>query len=158
MRSIKKSGKKSDFFFSKIGDVASYYLNKLYQFLRWEPRKRLMNRWARNHPKQFFGITTFAFSLILILSIFSGQPADSINQIDKSIKSLQRVDQPLNQFQAIQSVKEKHSKEMAQLIYDGGKIRKQLDSLIALPQKSHKDSLEIIRKHKQLKIIVNTLK
>ncbi|MBD5419141.1 MAG: hypothetical protein HDR48_03780 [Bacteroides sp.] len=117
-----------------------------------------MNRWARNHPKQFFGITTFAFSLILILSIFSGQPADSMNQIDKSIKSLQRVDQPLNQFQAIQSVKEKHSKEMAQLIYDGGKIRKQLDSLIALPQKSHKDSLEIIRKHKQLKIIVNTLK
>lgn len=146
-----------DSFFEKVGTLLTPYLLRINRFLRWSSRKRLINRWAGKHPYQFFGLTFCSFGIILLMTFIPGQSDGTNIPLKDELQSVPNVNRSLNQLQAIQSVKDRQSKEVAQLIYDGARIRKQLDSLIAIPQKSHKDSLEIVRKHKQLKIIVNTI-
>ena len=40
----------------------------------------------------------------------------------------------------------------------GQKLREELDSLIALPRKSHADSIQIVQRYQQLEHIVQSLK
>ena len=44
-----------------------------------------------------------------------------------------------------------------ELVTDGQSIRGELDSLIAIPHKTHGDSIRIIKQYKQLENIVKSL-
>lgn len=62
-----------------------------------------------------------------------------------------------NGFHTIQANKEIHHITLMELVTDGQSIRKELDSLIAVPHKTHEDSIRIIKRYKQLEHIVKSL-
>lgn len=63
--------------------------------------------------------------------------------------------EPLFQgFRTIQSNKGLHRATIQELADSGRVIRRELDSLIAMPKKSHGDSLRIVRQYRRLENIV----
>lgn len=63
--------------------------------------------------------------------------------------------EPLFQgFRTIQSNKGLHRATMLELADSGRAIRRELDSLIAMPRKTHGDSLRIVRQYRRLENIV----
>lgn len=61
-------------------------------------------------------------------------------------------------FRTIQANKDMHRSTMLELTAKGQSIREELDSMIALPHKSHADSVLIVRRYRQLEGIVKSLK
>ena len=68
------------------------------------------------------------------------------------------VDTVFSGFRTIQDNKEIHRRRLSEMAIDGNDIRHRLDSLIALPQKSRADSIEIRVNYMKLERIVKTLK
>jgi hypothetical protein len=63
--------------------------------------------------------------------------------------------EPLFQgFRTIQSNKGLHRATIQELADSGRAIRRELDSLIAMPRKTHGDSLRIVRQYRRLENIV----
>ena len=61
-------------------------------------------------------------------------------------------------FRTIQANKNVHRTTLMELTGRGQKLREELDSLIALPCKSHADSIRIVQRYQQLEHIVQSLK
>lgn len=68
---------------------------------------------------------------------------------------------PVNpMFQGLQRIQDAKAYQTAwldRMALDGQRLKRQLDSLIRIPDKSHDDSLQILIKHRQLEIIVDNL-
>lgn len=61
-------------------------------------------------------------------------------------------------FRTIQANKDRQRQTLFELTAQGGKLRQELDSLIAIPRKTHGDSIRIIQSYRQLENIVKSLK
>ena len=68
---------------------------------------------------------------------------------------------PVNpMFQGLQRIQDAKAYQVAwldRMALDGQRLKRQLDSLIRIPDKTHDDSLQILIKHRQLEIIVDNL-
>lgn len=118
-----------------------------------------LNEYANANKQQ-----TIYLTLGILFSLFILSTALTCSRYNRQATNEEAV-LPLNQIedissviegkQRIEEVKRQHANALTSLITEGKRVRQELDSLMALPTKSHQDSLEIIRKHKQLQIIVN---
>ena len=116
-------------------------------------RIRLANIWARKHPKRTFACVTGVLSLLLVCSLVTGN--DRPDNVDEQDISAIASMEPLFQgFRTIQSNKGLHRATIQELADSGRAIRQELDSLIAMPKKSHGDSLRIVRQYRRLENIV----
>ena len=118
-----------------------------------ESRLRLAYIWARKHPKRTFACVTGVLSLLLVCSLVTGN--DRPDNVDEQDISAIASMEPLFQgFRTIQSNKGLHRATIQELADSGRAIRQELDSLIAMPKKSHGDSLRIVRQYRRLENIV----
>ena len=128
-------------------------LGKAGERLRLVGRIRLANIWVRRHPKRTFACVTGILSLLLVCSLVIGN--DRPDNVDEQDISAIASMEPLFQgFRAIQSNKGLHRATMLELADSGRAIRRELDSLIAMPRKTHGDSLRIVRQYRRLENIV----
>ena len=128
-------------------------LGKAGERLRLVGRIRLANIWARKHPKRTFACVTGVLSLLLVCSLVTGN--DRPDNVDEQDISAIASMEPLFQgFRTIQSNKGLHRATIQELADSGRAIRQELDSLIAMPKKSHGDSLRIVRQYRRLENIV----
>lgn len=128
-------------------------LGKAGERLRLVGRIRLANIWARKHPKRTFACVTGVLSLLLVCSLVTGN--DRPDNVDEQDISAIASMEPLFQgFRTIQSNKGLHRATIQELADSGRTIRQELDSLIAMPKKSHGDSLRIVRQYRRLENIV----
>ena len=128
-------------------------LGKAGERLRLAGRIRLANIWARKHPKRTFACVTGVLSLLLVCSLVTGN--DRPDNVDEQDISAIASMEPLFQgFRTIQSNKGLHRATIQELADSGRAIRQELDSLIAMPKKSHGDSLRIVRQYRRLENIV----
>ena len=128
-------------------------LGKAGERLRLVGRIRLANIWARKHPKRTFACVTEVLSLLLVCSLVTGN--DRPDNVDEQDISAIASMEPLFQgFRTIQSNKGLHRATIQELADSGRTIRQELDSLIAMPKKSHGDSLRIVRQYRRLENIV----
>lgn len=128
-------------------------LGKAGERLRLVGRIRLANIWARKHPKRTFACVTGVLSLLLVCSLVTGN--DRPDNVDEQDISAIASMEPLFQgFRTIQSNKGLHRATIQELADSGRVIRQELDSLIAMPKKSHGDSLRIVRQYRRLENIV----
>lgn len=128
-------------------------LGKAGERLRLVGRIRLANIWAWRHPKRTFTCVTGILSLLLVCSLVIGN--DRPDNVDEQDISAIASMEPLFQgFRAIQSNKGLHRATMLELADSGRAIRRELDSLIAMPRKTHGDSLRIVRQYRRLENIV----
>ena len=124
--------------------------------LRVGPRIRLLNSRASRNPKRTFALVFSALLLIFVtdLSLTLFHPVKTA----APKMEMASVDTVFSGFRTIQDNKEIHRRRLSEMALDGNEIRHRLDSLIAIPQKSRADSIEIRVNYMKLERIVKTLK
>ena len=75
-----------------------------------------------------------------------------------NMSQIANVEPVFNGFRTIQANKDNQRKALLEMTAKGQSLHQELDSLIAIPHKSHRDSIEIIRRYNSLEKIVNSLK
>lgn len=130
-------------------------LGKAGERLRLAGRIRLANIWARKHPKRTFACVTGVLSLLLVCSLVTGRGSSNRDSMVKpDINGIASMEALFQGFRTIQSNKGLHRVTMLELADSGRAIRRELDSLIAMPRKTHGDSLRIVRQYRRLENIV----
>lgn len=77
---------------------------------------------------------------------------------ESELQSIAKVEPIFSGFRTIQANKEEQRRQIMGMASDGKAVKHELDSLIAIPRKTHADSIDIIRKYRQLEQIVKSLK
>lgn len=123
---------------------------------RLAARIRMANRWAARHPKRTFGyvIGTLLFILLGDVAITGAR----LESNEPDISTIAQVEPIFSGFRNIQAGKETQRRQLVDMTDKGRRLHRQLDSLIAIPRKSHSDSIEIIRRYRSLEQIVKSLK
>lgn len=125
--------------------------------IKWRlaARVRLANAWAVKHPRRTFSYVTGSLLLLLVGTVvLDGKQTEAQNP---EVGILAGMKPMFNGFHTIQANKERHRHTLMELVTDGQSIREELDSLIAIPHKTHGDSIHIIKKYRQLENIVKSL-
>lgn len=132
----------------KMGAIGTRY--------RFAARIRLANSWASKHPKKTFGYVVCTLLTVLFCDItITGLRAESRME---NMNHIANVEPVFNGFRAIQANKDSQRRTVLELTQQGQAIHHELDSLIAIPRKSHRDSVEIMRRYTRLENIVKSLK
>lgn len=123
-------------------------------------RIRLANVWARKHPKRTFGYVTGSLLFLLAVNIALDNRVVPHSEVTFSERtsSISLVDPMFEGFRTIQANKTAHRNSLMELTVNGQALHEELDSLIALPHKTHMDSIHIIRNYRKLESIVKSLK
>lgn len=133
-------------------------LGKAGERLRLAGRIRLANIWARKHPKRTFACVTGTLSLLLVCSLVMNNSKPDGTDNAHGIGAIASMEPLFQGFRTIQSNKGLHRATIQELTDSGRAIRRELDSLIAMPRKTHGDSLRIVRQYKRLENIVKFIK
>lgn len=132
----------------KMGAIGTRY--------RLAARIRKANSWATRHPRRTFGYVVGSLLMILVCDIIvTGARMESQ---EPELQSIAKVEPIFSSFRTIQANKEAQRRRLMEITGDGQAVKHELDSLIAIPRKSHDDSIGIIRRYRQLEQIVKSLK
>ncbi len=119
-------------------------------------RIRIANRWASRHPKHTFGYVVGTLLMVLVCDVMiAGMRAE---MKDPDVNTIANMEPVFNGFRAIQSNKDTHRRTILEMATKGQAIKHELDSLVALPHKTHADSIRIIKRYGSLENIVKSLK
>lgn len=124
--------------------------------LRLALRIRLLNSRASRNPRRTFALV-FSALLLIFLADLSLMLLHPVKQAPERLE-IASIDTVFSGFRTIQGNKEIHRKRLSDLALAGNSLRHSLDSLLALPEKTREDSLEIRMSYLRLERIVNTLK
>jgi len=153
----------------KKRDMPRY--KRLLRYQCWELSKGLKlrerighaNQWCLSHPRKFMGIVLGLSSLIIIYTLISVVVSFSVpqegSQQDESFMTdkVESIQPTLDGMRKIDDTKKVVNIELKRLTDKGLQIKNELDSLLALENKSHEDSVRIVSDYRQLKDIVNFL-
>lgn len=114
-----------------------------------------MNQWAEKHKKRTVTITIAILTLSLILGSWLTFSSESKEPDLFGCMSDVRPD--FEGMRRIQRLKSLQVEQTTDLTNRGQRLKHDLDSLIAIPVKSHKDSVDIMVKYRQLEIVVDYL-
>lgn len=132
----------------KMGAIGTRY--------RLAARIRMANGWATRHPKRTFAYVVGTLLMILVGDMMvAGMRAE---MKEPNFNIIANVEPIFNGFRTIQANKDTHRKTILEMTTKGQSIRNELDSMIAIPSKSHADSIGIIWRYNQLENIVKSLK
>ncbi len=124
---------------------------------RLAARIRLANAWAIKHPKRTFAYVTGTLALVLIGNLgISGAKADSSDKLNES-NMITNMEPLFTGFRTIQVNKDIQRTTLMDLVAQGQELREELDSMIAVPNKSRMDSTRIVQRYRQLENIVKSL-
>lgn len=126
-------------------------------------RIRLANRWAGKHPKRTFvyvvGSLLFLLAGNIALDMAKANRADRFGESNEpTVSTIAHMEPLFDGFRTIQANKDIHRQTLLELAGKGQALRKELDSLIAIPKKTKVDSMKIVRSYGQLERIVISLK
>ena len=126
-------------------------------------RIRLANIWAKKHPRRTFAYVTGSLLFVLVANIAMDGLLANSNELNEpnelnELSAIAPVDPMLEGLRTIQANKTVHRSTLMNLTAKGQLLHEELDSLIALPHKTHADSVHIIQSYRQLESIVKSLK
>ena len=134
----------------------------------WNVKNKIekCNQWASENRKTFFamvvGVLAFSFvtTFITILYDLTRKDVSADTQMELSGKSseIENIQPMMNGLRQIEETKKNEKFEIKNLTDKGVQIHKELDSLLAIKDKSHEDSVRIVQDYRQLQNIVNFLK
>lgn len=148
-----------------------YWCWRLSKLLKLPDKVGTLNSWATRNPKIFFRSTVGILSFVVFTSIVSlgvsylkaGLESRSQENNKETVSQQETFGDPMvmdniNHFQQIDDTKKVIRNERKALTDKGLFIKHELDSLMALPVKTHDDSIQIVMQYNNLKIIVDFLK
>lgn len=130
-------------------------LKKMVSLIKLKEKVAKANAWATANKKQ----TSIATVGILFLSMILGSwlTLTSTTNEANMLAGVTDVKPMFDAMHRIQRVKDMQKEQTAEMTYRGKALKHELDSLVALPVKSHKDSMDIVIKYKQLELVVKYL-
>lgn len=139
------------------------YLGKNFQ--SWGFRKKFRKQMERlqvyvdTHPRKSVAAILGTMVLMLLLTLVTTYYdfTNSANEEVLPIQSLEEMSSLFSNKQRLDEIKQNHVEEVRSIFNEGQLLRKNLDSLMSLREKTYADSLEIYRQHKQLSTIVHYL-
>ena len=146
MKIFKNTKAKKD---AKIAAAIKDFLTKF----KLKEKIDLANQWAEAHKKKVTVITIGTLTLSLIIGSWLTLTAD-YNEADLFSEM---AEVPFDGMRRIQRLKNIQVDQTMELTNRGQKLKHELDSLVHLPIKSHKDSVDIMVKYKQLEIVAKAL-
>ena len=111
------------------------------------------------HPRKSVVAILGTMVLMLLLTLVTTYYdfTNSANEEVLPIQSMAEMSSIFSNKQRLDEIKQNHVEEVRSIFNEGQLLRKNLDSLMSLREKTHADSLEIYRQHKQLSTIVHYL-
>ena len=113
------------------------------------------NQWGDRHKKKVSLITIGTLMLSLVVGSWLTLTS-TYNEADM-MSGLSDVKPAFDGIRRIQRLKSLQVEQTTDLTNRGQRLKHDLDSLIRLPVKSHKDSMDIMVKYRQLEIVVDYL-
>ena len=110
------------------------------------------NQWADKHKKRVSVITISMLMLSLVIGSWLTLTS-TYNEADM----LSDFTEVKPAFDGIQRLKSMQVDQTVELTNKGQQLKHDLDSLVRLPVKSHKDSVDIMVKYRQLELVVKYL-
>lgn len=134
-------------------------------FQSWGFRKKVRKQMERlqayvdTHPRKSVAAILGTMVLMLLLTLVTTYYdfTNSANEEVLPIQSMEEMSSIFSNKQRLDEIKQNHVEEVRSIFNEGQLLRKNLDSLMSLREKTHADSLEIYRQHKQLSTIVHYL-
>lgn len=148
MKIFKNTKAKKD---AKIAAAVKDFLTKF----KLKEKIDLANQWADAHKKKVSVITISILTLSLVIGSWLTLTAD-YNEADL-FSEMASVEPAFDGMRRIQRLKNIQVDQTMNLTNRGQKLKHELDSLVHLPVKTHKDSVDIMVKYKQLEIVVKAL-
>lgn len=148
MKIFKNTKAKKD---AKIAAVIKDFLTKF----KLKEKIDLANQWADAHKKKVSVITISILTLSLVIGSWLTLTAD-YTEADL-FSEMASVEPAFDGMRRIQRLKNIQVDQTMELTNRGQKLKHELDSLVHLPIKTHKDSVDIMVKYKQLEIVVKAL-
>lgn len=130
-------------------------LKSLFTWIKLREKINRANSWAAANKKRTSVITVSLLFLSLVLGSWLTLTA-SQNEASM-LNGITAVGPNFDGMHRIQRVKEMQVEQTTEMTNRGQRLKHELDSLVALPCKSHKDSVDIVVKYKQLEIVVKYL-
>ena len=133
----------------------------------WRVRNKVekCNQWATDNKKTFFalvvGTLVFASVATFISILYDLTKATSVKEqpdFSGRTEKIENIQPMMNGLRQIEETKKNEKLELKQLTDKGVAIHKELDSLLAISEKSHEDSIRSVQDYRQLQHIVNFLK
>lgn len=140
---------------------------RLSKALRLQDKVGTLNSWASKNPKIFFRSTVGILSFVVFTSVVSLGVSYLKEGMEKKNEPTTQQEETfgdpmvmenINRFQQIDDNKKVIRNERKALTDKGLVIKHELDSLMALPEKTHDDSVQIVMRYNNLKTIVDFLK
>lgn len=118
-----------------------------------------LQAYVDTHPRKSVAAILGTMVLMLLLTLVTTYYdfTNSANEEVLPIQSLEEMSSLFSNKQRLDEIKQSHVEEVRSIFNEGQLLRKNLDSLMSLREKTHADSLEIYRQHKQLSTIVHYL-
>lgn len=133
----------------KLGAVGARY--------RLTARVRWANLWAKRHPKRTFACVTGSLLLLLVGTV-ALERVRIDNPQTADMNAIASMEPLFTGLSCHSSQQERASAETVGTDFPRAGCREELDSMIAIPHKSHADSMRIIQSYGQLEHIVKSLK
>ena len=115
------------------------------------------NAWADGHRRKtagiLFSVNTCIYLIGFILCM-SGSDANG-NSIQDPMQDLAQIQPMFSQLHRIEDMKTVQKKTYVQLSHRAVKLKREVDSLMAMPGKTHQDSVLALQKYDELKTIMN---
>ena len=115
------------------------------------------NVWADGHRRKTAGIlfsVNFCIYIIGFLLCMSGNEADG-NSIKDPMQDFAQVQPIFSQLHRIEDMKTVQKHTYVQLSNRAVKLKREVDSLMAMPRKTHQDSVLALQKYDELQTIMN---
>ena len=115
------------------------------------------NAWADGHRRKTAGIMFSVNATIYIVGFLlcmSGNEADG-NSIQDPMQDLAQIQPMFSQLHRIEDMKTVQKKTYVQLSNRAVRLKHEVDSLMAMPGKTHQDSVLALQKYDELKMIMN---
>ena len=115
------------------------------------------NAWADGHRRKTAGILFSVNATIYIVGFLlcmSGNEVDG-NSIQDPMQDLAQIQPMFSQLHRIEDMKTVQKKTYVQLSNRAVRLKHEVDSLMAMPGKTHQDSVQALAKYEELQTIMN---
>ena len=115
------------------------------------------NAWADGHRRKTAGILFSVNATIYIVGFLlcmSGNEVDG-NSIQDPMQDLAQIQPMFSQLHRIEDMKTVQKHTYVQLSNRAVRLKREVDSLMAMPRKTHQDSVLALQKYDELKMIMN---
>ena len=115
------------------------------------------NAWADGHRRKTAGILFSVNTCIYLIGFvlcMSGSEADG-SSIKDPMQDLAQIQPMFSQLHRIEDMKTVQKKTYVQLSHRAVKLKREVDSLMAMPEKTRQDSVLALQKYDELNTIMN---